>query len=80
MSQMSYYLVNHTLSEFCRFDNNIPLFDALDNTLAKWPEWKKEHILCIVAEEYSKHDEVDILLYERGYSWMDMPQAAADAH
>lgn len=75
----SYYVVNHTLSEFCCFDANISIINAIEETLAKHNEWKRDHMMCVVAEEYCRSEEIDTLLNERGYRWLDIPAAAAVA-
>jgi hypothetical protein len=79
MSRTSYYLLNHTLSEFCYFDENISIFDSLEKILVKWPEWKRDHVICVMAEEYCKTEATDTLLHERGYRWLDVDVAPADA-
>ena len=71
-SRTSYYLVNHTLSEFCCFSNKTPLFEVIEYTFGKWPEWKKEHNICVLAEEDCKSDEINHLLNEKGYKWLDL--------
>ena len=73
----SYYLLNHTLSEFCCFDANISIFDSLEKTFVKWPEWKRDHMICIMAEGYCKTEGTDNLLVERGYRWLDVDVAPA---
>ena len=79
MPRTSYYFVNHTLSEFCCFDENISVLDALEATFNKWPEWKRNQMICVVAEENCKQDKIDTLLNERGYRWLDIDADAAAA-
>jgi hypothetical protein len=52
------------------------VLNALEATFTKWPEWKRDHTICIVAEEYCKQDEVDTLIDVRGYRWLDIDAAA----
>jgi len=75
MPGTSYYFVNHTLMEFCYFDEKMAILDALEGALTIWSQWKREHAICIMAEEYCTQDKVDNLLDVRGYRWLDIADA-----
>jgi cupin superfamily acireductone dioxygenase involved in methionine salvage len=78
MPDTSYYFVNHSLSQFCLFDSNISIFNALEATLIKWPKWTKDHDICVLSHEHCREEKIDNLLYERGYKWLDILEAGAE--
>jgi hypothetical protein len=48
--------------EFCYFDEKMAILYALEGALTNWPQWKRDHTISVLAEEYCKQDKVVNLL------------------
>jgi hypothetical protein len=58
MSRIQYYLVNHTLQEFCVFNERIPIYEELKRIADTWPKWSTTHTIMIRGQDESKAEDV----------------------
>lgn len=53
MGRIQYYLVNHTLQEFCTFDSRVIIYEELKRVLEAWPRWQNTHTIMVKGEDES---------------------------
>jgi len=78
MSDLTYYIVNHTTKEYCDGEYNESIFITLDKLLAKYTNWKKEHNIRIIPESHSSMQSYESLKYNLEYKNLDNPDDHLD--
>jgi hypothetical protein len=71
MSPPSYYLVNHTRKEFCLFENELPIFLALEIVLDKHKNWRNLDNVLIESDNSGSCIVLEYLTNEMEYKNLD---------
>jgi len=67
MSKTHYYLINHTIKEFCFFDGEKPILLIMDSIFKKYIHWKKEHDIRIGSEGMTNCDYINDIINNQLY-------------
>jgi hypothetical protein len=71
MSPPSYYLVNHTRKEFCFYEDELPIFLALEMVLQKHTNWKNTDNVRIKSENSCSCTVLEYLTNDMEYKNVD---------
>ena len=51
MKRPTYFFINYTRKEFCHFQNNVPVFEAIGSFINDETGWTNDHNIVVVSDK-----------------------------